>query len=119
MYTSGSKTDDGVEGSACCGLAVTVFQEIKLKIVLECLQKLGDIALQNTVNFVWVPGDQGITGNEKSNELARKGMSSYLYWPELFCLSFPICTRNRKQMNCSSLTEANLRSWYGYLHRAP
>ena len=43
---------------------------VKSKLLLECLSEL---ATHNLVQLVWVPGYEGIVGNERADELAKKG----------------------------------------------
>jgi Ribonuclease HI len=45
----------------------------KSKLVLECLGCLNELATHNSVQLVWVPGHDGILGNERAEELAKKG----------------------------------------------
>ena len=46
---------------------------VKSKLVLECLQCLSELATHNSVQLVWVPGHEGILGNERADEMAKKG----------------------------------------------
>jgi Ribonuclease HI len=46
---------------------------VKSKVVLECLECLSELATHNSVQLVWVPGHEGILGNERADELAKKG----------------------------------------------
>ena len=43
---------------------------VKSKLVLECLSEL---ATHNSVQLVWMLGHEGILGNERADELAKKG----------------------------------------------
>ena len=38
--------------------------------------------MKNEVNIIWVPGHQGIQGNEKADEAARKGSEVQFDGPE-------------------------------------
>lgn len=69
--------------------------EIKSKLVLECQAELNKLALNNKVTIEWVPGHKGYEGNEKADELAKRGADSPLTGPEPF-LGTPIC--NIKQI---------------------
>ncbi|CAH1164647.1 unnamed protein product [Phaedon cochleariae] len=39
----------------------------------DCKRKLRTLADQDCVKLIWVPGHQGIAGNEKADELSRRG----------------------------------------------
>ena len=71
--------------------------EIKSKVVLECCIKLKELAMSNQVTLLWVPGHSKIVGNEKADELAKKGSETKLFGPEPFCsLSINICKLEKK-----------------------
>ena len=52
--------------------------------VSECLDTLTALAKSNKVNLIWVPGHEGIEGNEKADELAKKGANCPFVGPEPF-----------------------------------
>ena len=56
---------------------------INSKLVWECHQSLVKLVEHNRIQLVWVPGHNGIDGNEKANQLARIGCSHTLKGPEL------------------------------------
>ena len=43
------------------------------RLVVECLGCLDELARHNSVQLVWVPGHEGVLGNERADELAKKG----------------------------------------------
>lgn len=55
------------------------------KLVANCLNRLNTLGLSNRVILRWVPGHEGIIGNEKADELAREGAKGKLYGPEPYC----------------------------------
>lgn len=59
--------------------------QISSKIVSQCRETLESLSenKNNPVSQVWVPGYCGILGNEKSNELTRKGSGTIFIKPEL------------------------------------
>ena len=75
-----------LESIARCynGRTITVFTDsqaalkalesvtVKSKLVLECLECLSELATHNSVQLVWVPWHEGILGNERADELAKK-----------------------------------------------
>jgi ribonuclease HI len=57
-------------------------QEVTSKLVWECLEELRTLADRNRVKLIWVPGHQGIEGNEKADELAKRGSEIELPRPD-------------------------------------
>lgn len=55
------------------------------KLVQNCKDNLNTLATTNKVILRWVPGHSDIVGNEKADELARKGADTTLVGPEPFC----------------------------------
>ena len=53
--------------------ALKALVTINSKLVLQCLGCLNELATYNSVQLVWVPGHEGILGNERTDELAKKG----------------------------------------------
>lgn len=49
---------------------------------MQCHKKLEQLAKGNSVTLLWVPGHCGIDGNEKADELARKGSETKFIGPE-------------------------------------
>jgi ribonuclease HI len=46
---------------------------IKANTVRECSERLNLLGSENTVRISWVPGHEGITGNETADKLAKEG----------------------------------------------
>ena len=55
---------------------------VKSKLVLECLECLSELATRNSIQLVWVPGHEGILGNERADKLAKKGADTPFTGPE-------------------------------------
>ncbi|XP_048002927.1 uncharacterized protein LOC125239400 [Leguminivora glycinivorella] len=51
-------------------------------LVRECREELNSIGKHRSVTVAWVPGHQGVTGNEKADELARAGAETEFLGPE-------------------------------------
>ena len=67
--------------------ALRAFQSnsISSKLVSSCYDVLTSIAQDNTVSLMWVPGHQGVEGNEAADTLAREGALRSFIGPEPFC----------------------------------
>ena len=55
---------------------------VKSKLVIECLECLTELSTHNSVKLVRVPGHEGILGNERADELAKKGADTPFSGPE-------------------------------------
>ena len=56
--------------------------QVKSKLVWDCLNSLIALSSCNSLELRWVLEHQGIQGNEKADQLAKKGAETYvLYWP--------------------------------------
>jgi ribonuclease HI len=58
---------------------------IKSKLVWNCFQLLLELAEQNKVTLIWVPGHSGVEDNEKADQLTKLGADEPLLGPEPFC----------------------------------
>ncbi|KAJ8914612.1 hypothetical protein NQ315_015349 [Exocentrus adspersus] len=56
--------------------------KVTSRLLWECWEELSDLARHNRVVLLWVPGHSGIKGNEKADELARKGSSASYIGPK-------------------------------------
>jgi ribonuclease HI len=59
--------------------------QITSKLVWDCHQSLIQLARQNRVQLVWVPGHEGIAGNELADQQARLGSEHPFTGPEPVC----------------------------------
>ncbi|KAJ8981752.1 hypothetical protein NQ317_004932 [Molorchus minor] len=56
--------------------------KVTSRLVWECQKELENLADHNRVTLLWEPGHSKIQGNEKADELARKGSSTPFIGPE-------------------------------------
>ena len=68
---------------------------VKSKLVLECLECLSELVTHNSVQLVWVPGHEGILGNEMADELSKKGVHTPFTGTEPV-LGLPYCVVKRE-----------------------
>jgi ribonuclease HI len=59
--------------------------QITSKLVWDCHQSLIQLARHNRVQLVWVPGQEGIAGNETADLLERTGSEHPFTGPEPAC----------------------------------
>ena len=73
------------------GIKALESNRINSKLVWSCLQSLITLSQSNKVTLMWVPGHMGIKGNEKADEMARKGSAIDFIGPGPACM-VPMCT---------------------------
>ena len=59
--------------------AINSFQ-VKSRQVLDIIQQLNNLGSKHRVDVRWVPGHEGVHGNETADELARAGHSPLAYF---------------------------------------
>lgn len=84
--------------------------KVKSKQVWHCLSLLTKLGQRNDVILTWVPGHSGIEGNEKADELARKGSETPLVGPEPV---FGIPYGQARAVVKGWMEERKTRAWYG------
>ena len=81
--------------------------EIKSKLVKCCREELKVLGTQHKVSLYWVPGHEGIPGNEKADELAREGSAAVLRQTEPL-VNIPLCAL-KLEVGKIATQEANTR----------
>jgi ribonuclease HI len=65
--------------------ALKALQDAKTSpLVHQCQQALNDISARHAVGLYWVPGHEGVRGNETADRLARSGSGQRFIGPEPF-----------------------------------
>jgi len=68
------------------------------KTTIECLDSVTNLARNNKVNLIWVPGHSNVEGNEKADSLAKEGSNTPFYGPSpSFGLTYSMQRRNIKE----------------------
>ena len=67
--------------------------EISSILVWECKKALNQLAELNNVALIWVSGHSGIKGNEKADQLVKKGAAGKPIGPEPILGLAPCCTK--------------------------
>lgn len=90
--------------------------KVNSRLVLNAVKSLNRLGRKNKVRLIWVPGHEGIPGNEKADELARIGSGGVMFGPEP-CLGLPACTIKKAIMDYAD--EKHRQEWEiseGLLH---
>ena len=59
--------------------------EVTSKLAWDCIYYLNLLAMKNKITLMWVPGHNGILGNEEADTLAKKGTEMIMNGPSPFC----------------------------------
>lgn len=81
---------------------------VRSRTVLDCKDALNALGGSNKVTILWVPGHEGIEGNERADELARKGAESDFVGPEPM---FGISESTRKAIVREWLFQRHKERW--------
>lgn len=84
---------------------------VSSKMVLECKTRLNELGKDNKVTVLWVPGHEGIPGNEKADDLARSGADKQFIGPEP---KFGISMTTRKHIVKEWLHKTHQKVWSEY-----
>ena len=81
---------------------------ITSRLVMDCIDSLEELAKNKKVRLVWVPRDQGLEGNLRADQLAKKGAKGTLVGPEP---TFGISYETGKEIIRSKLAKDHLKEW--------
>ncbi|KAL5263830.1 hypothetical protein ACHWQZ_G005038 [Mnemiopsis leidyi] len=82
--------------------------QVKSRMILETINSLNTLGNNNKVSINWIPGHEGVPGNERADELARQGSSTRPVGPEPF-VPLPTSFITREIHN--SLTNSHLKEY--------
>lgn len=84
---------------------------VRSRLVLECKKRLNLLSVHNDVTLVWVPGHEGVRGNDMADKLARKGADVAFHGPEPL---FGISMIARKRLVKEWLRKEHVKAWKEY-----
>lgn len=85
---------------------------VRSRLVLECKLRLNELGSQNKVTILWLPGHEGILGNETANKLARLDSEKDFNGPEP---KFGISLTSRKRLVKEWLRKEHDKVWTNYV----
>ena len=58
--------------------AIKALNQLRISIstILDCLNRINEVAVNNSVSLNWVPGHSNIPGNEEADGLSREGTTT-------------------------------------------
>lgn len=81
---------------------------VNSRLVQNCMTVLNSLGENNRVILRWVPGHEGIVGNEIADDLAKAGSVTTTYGPEPFCGIPKSLVKLTLRINCK---EQSLEHW--------
>ena len=82
---------------------------IRSRTVLDCVQELNLLGSVNRITITWIPGHEGVAGNEAADVLAKEGSLFIQEGPEPFIpVPYASCLIQLKEMGLNRWKEA----WY-------
>jgi ribonuclease HI len=57
---------------------------IRLRTVQECVDRLNELGRRNKITISWIPGHEGVPGNEAADTAAKDGAGHTMFGPEPF-----------------------------------
>jgi ribonuclease HI len=89
-----------------------VYYQITSKLVWDCHQSSIQLARHNRVQLIWMPGHEGVPGNETADQLVRTGSEHPFIGPEPSCvISIGVAKKAVRDWTNRNHKRLGIRNW--------